>query len=540
MQGERKKRMLTATQWLRLCAGEEGRRLFASLSGQGSWTESRRRATEDLLEKFLARFGDRKVVLARAPGRLNLMGRHIDHRGGYVNMVCLDRDIMVAVAPRDDRRVCLTNVDGQRFPDSEFCLDHLVPPGFTDWADIINSRHVAEQNAKRKGDWSNYARAACAWFIARGRMSRGYDVAVTGDIPIGAGLSSSSALIVALVEALSVFEGWRTDDRARWAEEAGTAEWYVGTRGGFGDHAAIIFGRQGCVARIGFFPLACLDVFPAPAGCGILVCHSGSAARKTAGARDIFNHRVACYEIGEELLQRRTKGVQRLRDLAYDPSRSQAEMVELLERLPAVMTREEVRGALPSEMADRLLATHAESAGPYPVRAVTLFGVAECLRSRRAAECLRRGAWEEFGCLMNASHDGDRVSRWHAGRSIPWTADYGDRAFGALVCRVRQGADLGLEPGAYACSTDAIDRMVDIALSVRGVLGAQISGAGLGGSMMVAVRQGAEDLVERALVSGYYEPCGVQPDILRVVPSAGSGVIQPPRCSPCRLAETAP
>jgi N-acetylgalactosamine kinase len=86
-------------------------------------------------------------------------------------------------------------------------------------------------------------------------------------------------------------------------------------------------------------------------------------------------------------------------------------------------------------------------------------------------------------------------------------------------------AALELQPGAYGCSTTAIDRMVDIALSVPGVLGAQLSGAGLGGCMMVLAKDDALDAVEDAMRTFYYDPEGIAPEVIRCRAMAGSGVL---------------
>ncbi|HPX40629.1 MAG TPA: hypothetical protein PLF51_09340, partial [Candidatus Hydrogenedentes bacterium] len=82
--------------------------------------------------------------------------------------------------------------------------------------------------------------------------------------------------------------------------------------------------------------------------------------------------------------------------------------------------------------------------------------------------------------------------------------------------------------GSYACSIPPIDRMVDIALETPGVLGAQISGAGLGGCMMVLTEsRGAEEVVSR-LTRHYYEPNGLEPGASAFVPIAGCSHLRLP------------
>ncbi len=166
--------MLTVTQWLNLFSAEDGRRLLERLYGaRYGRIEEKRRVAIGLLEMFRRRYGDRKVLLSRAPGRLNLMGRHIDHRGGFVNMLGLDRDILAVVAARSDRIVRIANADSARFPDGAFLLDELLPDGAADWQAVIASAEVSQACARLAGDWSVYVRAACAWLLWKGMLSHG-------------------------------------------------------------------------------------------------------------------------------------------------------------------------------------------------------------------------------------------------------------------------------------------------------------------------------------------------------------------------------
>lgn len=131
---------------------------------------------------------------------------------------------------------------------------------------------------------------------------------------------------------------------------------------------------------------------------------------------------------------------------------------------------------------------------------------------------------------MNCSHDGDRVARWNPEGSDyqPFRADCSDTALQELAQRAQNAqpdADLALQVGAYACSTPDIDWMVDVARSVPGVLGAQILGAGLGGCLLVLVREDACQAVQDALIARYYTPRHLPPDMFLCSPTAGSGII---------------
>ncbi len=511
--------------------------LYQTYGSDPALIESKRQRILSLLSLHLQRFGDQPVVIARAPGRVNIMGRHIDHQGGHVNMIAIDRDLHVVVGLRSDRRVYLQNLRPESFPPREFGMDDLLPgyqPGA--WVEFVNSAPVLEAVASARGDWSQYVKAACARLQAHlaDYVLPGFNLTADGNVPVGSGLSSSSAVVVATMEALLHLNRYELPPE-QFVELCGEAEWYVGTRGGSGDHAAMKFARRDSVVTMSFFPFRVVGTTAFPAGYRLLVCHSHQQAKKTAGARDQFNHRVACYHLGREWLKHTyphlAPRIQHLRDVNTEGlGISLAELYSLLSHLPENIEREHLLERLPSEKVMAYLRTHDEKLNRYPLRPVVLFGLAECERSRRTAQLLAEGDVETFGLWMNRSHDGDRVARWNADGTDyeVFTEDCSDSALQELVERAQWGdgdADLALQRGAYACSTPEIDCMVDTALSVPGVLGAQILGAGLGGCILVLVREDACEAVRHALTTRYYAPRHLPPEMFVCSPVAGSEVI---------------
>ncbi|NOY59929.1 MAG: NTP transferase domain-containing protein [Calditrichaeota bacterium] len=232
---------------------------FASLYGQESeLIEEKKKRLIEMLDKYLADFGDDPVIISRAPGRLNIMGRHIDHQGGYGNMIALEKDVYAAIGRRkDDRNVIMRNIQSDRFPDREFSIDSILNPLATkDWFQFVNSDFVMDTIRKMKGDWSNYAKAAIARFQALfpNRPFQGMNIVLSGDIPIAAGLSSSSALFVSIAEGVVELNQLNIASQ-QFVELCGEGEWYVGTRGGAGDHAAMKLAQKGQLVQLGFFPL---------------------------------------------------------------------------------------------------------------------------------------------------------------------------------------------------------------------------------------------------------------------------------------------
>jgi galactokinase len=209
----------------------------------------------------------RESVVA-APGRVNLIGEHIDYHGLPVLPIALDRRVRVAFRPRADRRISAAS-DGYAPRDFEW-TDDLAP--------------VA------RGDWENYLRAAArvaATFLPGARI--GIDARIHSDLPAAAGLSSSSALIVAVTLGLLRANGYNPTFEELMAVLP-DGEQFVGTRGGGMDHAASLGSRAGHASLIGFEPISLRHV-PIPPDWAFVVADSGVRAEKSGQVREEYNAR---------------------------------------------------------------------------------------------------------------------------------------------------------------------------------------------------------------------------------------------------------
>jgi N-acetylgalactosamine kinase len=526
-----------AGEWLAIL--EEGgptlRRVLAGLYGDDAPVlEERRHAMRQVVQAFIGQYGpERPTVICRAPGRVNLMGRHVDHRGGFVNVMAINREALVAASPRADDVVRLRHLNVTQFPNREFRIyDLLGEESWSGWMDFLQSGTVQRVLKAAPGDWSHYVRAPLLRLqYEHGRLRlRGMDCMVSGNIPMGAGLSSSSALVVAFAEAAVVLNGLKVAMRD-FIDLCGEGEWFVGSRGGSADHAAIRTGQLGQVSAIGFFPFRLAREVPFPAGLRVVIAHSGLRAVKSAGARDVFNQRVACYQIAEMLFKEywpAAAGMGHLRDLSPDHLQvDPADVLRALLLLPEKPARADLPALVPTHLHGRLeqiLSSH-QDVGRYDLRGAALFGISECMRSERFADVLARGDLPTVARYMKASHDGDRAVSWAAGASAPFVVDTGAVALQRLI---DADADLLDCYGSYACSTPDIDRMVDLAKAVPGVVGAQLAGAGLGGCMMVLVRPEALSALQQTLLDDYYQPRDVPPEMHICSPVEGAGLLGVP------------
>jgi N-acetylgalactosamine kinase len=483
---------------------------------------------------------ERRVLLARAPGRMNIMGRHIDHQGGNCNLIAIDREVLLAAALRDDDVVQLANVRPDSFPPRAFSIGELLAQlTWDDWLSLVNSEPVRQMVTQAGGDWAQYIRAAVLRLQKHYPQVklRGLDLVVHGSVPVAAGLSSSSALVVATAEAVTALNGLDVRPR-QLVDLCGEGEWFVGTRGGAADHAAMKFGRRDAVINVGFFPFGVGEAVPFPAGHRMVFCNSHIKAQKAAGGRQIFNSRIACYRIGVQLIKRLYPQyaplIAHLRDInTRNLSIRLVDLYRMLLKLPERATAAELAESLPADVLQPLIGSQPDGEARYPVRGVALFGLAECERSRLAPQLLATGDLAGFGQFMRISHDGDRVVvHDDAWQPHPAVGPSGNAYLLDLMADLESGepervlaAQLHQQPGAYACSTPELDLIVDVALRTEGVIGAQLAGAGLGGGAMALVRDDCVGELEKQLIRRYYDPAGLEPAVLSCVPIAGSGVL---------------
>ncbi len=460
-----------------------------------------------VLEAFIARHGaERAAVLVRVPGRVNLMGRHVEHRGGSVNVLATAAATVFVAAPRPDGVVNLENVDSA-YPAASFPI--VWPHG--EWLSWLERPEQRADLAAHKGHWANYAKGAVQRLQLASELPLwGMDVVATGDIPVAAGLSSSSSIVVATMMALAAVNGLDLA-QSDLVTLSGEAEWYVGSRGGAGDQAAMICSRQGRLTRLDFAPFAPGPSIRLPEGYSVLVANSLEQSKKSEGNRDRFNACVAAYEFAFMLIKKTfpDRPLVVFRDLAR--IRPFSEGYRLLRALPRAVTRDELRTLLPECGArlDRIFATHADP-GAYDLRGVALFGLGECARAACAMDVLKRGDAPGLGALMKISHAAE------APKAIT------DELLDDLAARE---VDYAQAVGAYGCSTPRIDSLCALLDRTPGVLGSELAGAGLGGCVLALVETAAAGRILETLQREFYAPLNAPLAAFTCMPSAGAAAM---------------
>jgi len=532
-------------EWIDLFIKKENRlyNMLSDIYGEDlELIEERIFAYLSVLKLFADTYGpDRKVVIARAPGRINIMGKHIDHRGGYVNVMAVNKEVIIVASARCDD--CIKAVDfNPVFGKRAFDIKDYFGKGYpSDWMDYIESEEVAEAVSKQKGDWINYIKGAVLrlQYEYKDEQLKGMDMALYGNIPVSAGLSGSSAVVVCTAEAFMALNK-RSIKPERFVELCGEGEWYVGVRNGISDPASIKLAKKGMVVKLGFLPFHFEKTYCFPEGYKLIIANSYVKADKSGSAKDGYNGRVATYEFGLMLLKKMhpqyADMIGQIRDINTDTlGINLIGIYNLILSLPEKISPDELFKLLPKEdhsKINRLLSTH----NPYRyyyIRAVVMYGIAECHRAKLCEGLLEAGSINEFGDFMNISHNGDRVVRYDSnGNSYDYNWSVSEQKLKRLIDDLRSNdnnrvsnAWIEKQPGGYACSVPEIDYLIDSSLQVKGVIGAQISGAGLGGcAMFLAENDSVNELLSK-ITDKYYRIKGLKPDISVCVPVSGSCVI---------------
>jgi galactokinase len=320
-------------------------------------------------------------LVGSVPGRVNLIGEHVDYHGLPVLPIAIQRRVRIAFRPRADRRVRVVSAGhGTR----EF-----------------NATAALEPSAA--GDWENYLKAATIAVRDRRGVEHGMDAAVVSDLPEAAGLSSSSALLTAFALALMQANGIRPDFEELMAVLP-DAEHFVGTRGGGMDHAVVLGAEAGCAALIHFDPLSICPV-RIPRGWTFLVAHSLTAAEKSGAVREEYNLRREAGTVARK----------RLGFASYAAAIEGRDVADL-----KTLADEKLKGM---------------------ERRSFLHVAGEAIRTTDAVSALRDADADSFGCLMNESHASLRDLLGVSNAALDELVDIA-RSAGALGARLT-GAGFG-------------------------------------------------------------------------------------------------
>lgn len=250
---------------------------------------------ESLQSAFASSFGRAATFVSRAPGRVNLIGEHVDYSGFSVLPMAVQQDVAIAGALRTDGVLRVRNTDATAFPECQLSLASLLD------ADVRGS-------AER---WQWYVLAGVKGALLKGGveprtlLQTGADLLVDGRVPMGSGLSSSSAVVcAAFLVALHVTAATGVTSREQCADATAWCERFVGLQSGGMDQAISFLGELGAAKLIRFAPLGAASV-RLPARAVFVIANSLEESNKAVTAKQNYNKRVIECRLAAALLASR-------------------------------------------------------------------------------------------------------------------------------------------------------------------------------------------------------------------------------------------
>jgi galactokinase len=237
---------------------------------------------------FESQFGGPPEVIARAPGRVNLIGDHTDYNDGFVLPLTIEQAVYVAAGPRDDNYVAAHAVNFRE--------------------DALFALHEA---GERGSTWRHFVGGVIAEVRARNPLPHGFDAVIYGDVPIGSGLSSSAAIEVATLLALDALYGLHIDPVEGALLCQRVEHRWIGLQCGIMDQFASRLGKAGHALFLDCRSLHVREI-PMALGDAALLIVDSKAPRSLASSK--YNERRGECEAGVEFLRRFEPAIGALRD----------------------------------------------------------------------------------------------------------------------------------------------------------------------------------------------------------------------------------
>ena len=379
----------------------------------------------NLKEKFFEVFGENSEKEFFSPGRVNLIGEHTDYNGGNVFPCAIDRGTYALIKTRNDNRFRMYSENFEKIGIIEFSLDKL-------------------ENEKAH-DWANYPKGVIKMFIDAGyKIDKGFDILFYGNIPNGAGLSSSASIEILTTVILKNIFGLNIDMIEMVKLGQKTENLFIGVNSGIMDQFAVGMGKKDHAVLLDCNTLK-YEYVPVILKDEVIVISNTNKRRGLADSK--YNERRGECETALKDLQEKLK-IKALGELSIEEF-------------------EENKGLIKNEV-NRKRAKHA---------------VYENQRTIKAQKELSAGNLEEFGKLMNQSHESLRDD--------------------------------------YEVTGKELDTLVELAWKQDGVIGSRMTGAGFGGCTVSIVKKDKVDDFIKNVGKGYKEKIGYDADFYIVEVSEG-------------------
>lgn len=391
--------------------------------------------TNRLELEFVNRFGHSPEFIVSAPGRVNLIGEHTDYNDGFVFPAAIDKYVYLVGCQRPDRQVHLHALDMD-----EECILSLDSPdtsGTPAWSNYLKGvAHLLQEQVLNCMD----------------QTLKGMSGVITGNVPIGAGLSSSAALSVASSLAFLGVCGLQLDGTGTNTNSAATTielppielaalcqrteHEFAGVNCGIMDPTISLLGKSDHAL---FLDCRSLEYTHVPLNLeDILIVICNTNVKRELASSEYNKRRTEC-ERGVEIMQQWIPAITSLRDVTLDDFKKHEA------NLPKITLKR------------------------------CKYVVAENIRVQNAVNALTTKNINTFGTLMNESHAGLR--------------------------------------DVYEVSCDELNILTEIAQSIDGVIGARMTGAGFGGCTVNLVHQDSVETLRKRITGTYTQRTGIEPEI---------------------------
>ena len=276
---------------------------------------------EFVRSRFIKHFDGTTGSVYASPGRINLIGEHTDYNGGFVFPGAVDKGMIIEIKPNGADIVKAYSIDLKDYV--EFGLN--------------------EEDAPR-ASWARYIFGVCREMIKRGVEVKGFNTAFAGDVPLGAGMSSSAALESAYAYAINDLFGDNKIDKFELAKVGQATEHnYIGVKCGIMDQFASVFGKEGSLMRLDCRSLE-YQYFPfKPEGYRLVLVDS---VVKHELASSAYNKRRQSCENVVAAIAKKHEGVQFLRDCTLEMLAEVKEEVSAEDYMRAEYVIEEIQRVL--------------------------------------------------------------------------------------------------------------------------------------------------------------------------------------------------
>ncbi|KAI4335005.1 hypothetical protein L6164_013694 [Bauhinia variegata] len=447
--------------------------------GNGSQLEEAQLRYDNLKSKFNIIFGHPPQVFARSPGRVNLIGEHIDYEGYSVLPMAIRQDTIVAIRKNEGEKVIrIANVNDEKYT---MCT---YPADPSQALDLKNHKWGHYFICGYKG-YYDYAKSKG---VDVGQPV-GLDVLVDGTVPTGSGLSSSAAFVCsATIAIMAAFDV--NFPKKEIAQLTCDCERHIGTQSGGMDQAISVMAKRGFAELIDFNPIQATDV-QLPAGGTFVIAHSLAESQKAVTAATNYNNRVLECRLASIVL-----GIK----LGMKPQ----------EAIEKVITLSDVEGLCVSfagshNSSDPVLAVKEFlKEEPYTaeeIEKITGEKLTSFLSSNSAYLDVIKVA-KHYKLHQRAAHVYSEAKRVHAFKDVV-SSNLGDeemlKKLGDLMNESHHSCSV-----LYECSCPELEELVNICRQ-NGALGARLTGAGWGGCAVALVKESIVPQFILNLKEGFYQ-----------------------------------